>query len=135
MPDDDKIPSSLTAPWKRVLRCLRSCRPVEETADVITSALAATLREAGKGRLDAGAGYRSSSPEGSFAFQAMLWQVSRLRACLDREDPWHGLVLEYPELLDATPLTPTEVTDLYRSYIREWDQFPEAIQIGRTAAL
>jgi 7-cyano-7-deazaguanine synthase in queuosine biosynthesis len=90
---------------------------------------------AGKSRLDMGAAYRSSSLERSFALQAMLWQVSRLRACLDHEDPWRALVLEYPELLDTTPLTPTEVTCLYRSYIREWDQFPEELQIGRTAAL
>ena len=93
------------------------------------------LHAAGKPHLDARAGYRASSLEDSFALQAMLWQVSRLRACLDREDPWPALVLQFPELLDATPLTPTEVTDLYRSYVREWDEFPEALQIGRTAAL
>jgi hypothetical protein len=65
----------------------------------------------------------------------MHWQVSRLRACLDHEDSWHGLILEYPELLDTTPLTPTEVINLYRSYVQEWDDLPEALQIGRTAAL
>jgi 7-cyano-7-deazaguanine synthase in queuosine biosynthesis len=93
------------------------------------------LHAAGKSRLDGEAGYRSVSPERCFAFQAMLWQVSRLRSCLDGKDPWRALILEYPELLDATPLTPTEVIDLYRSYVREWDQFPQALQIGRTAAL
>jgi len=61
--------------------------------------------------------------------------VSRLRACLHREDPWSSLVLEYPELLDTSPLTPTEVINLCRSYVQEWDGFPEALQIGRTAAL
>jgi hypothetical protein len=44
MPDDDRIPTSLTAPWKRVLRYLRGQRPVEETADAVASAMAATLR-------------------------------------------------------------------------------------------
>ena len=93
------------------------------------------LHAAGKAHLDTGAKYRANSIEGSFAFQAMLWQVSRLRACLYREDPWHALVLEYPELLDTTPMAPTEVINLYRSYVQEWDDLPEALQIGRTAAL
>jgi 7-cyano-7-deazaguanine synthase in queuosine biosynthesis len=93
------------------------------------------LHAAGKSCLDIGAAYRSSSPERSFALQAMLWQVSRLRACLDRDDPWRALVLEYPELLDATPLALTEVIGLYRSYVREWDELPGTLQIGRTAAL
>lgn len=93
------------------------------------------LHAAGKAHLDTGAAYRPSSAEDSFALQAMLWQVSRLRACLDREDPWPRLVLQYPELLDATPLTPAEVIDLYRSYVRECGEVPEALQIGRTAAL
>ena len=44
VPDDDKIPSSLAAPWKRVLRCLRNRRPSEETVNAVTSALAATIR-------------------------------------------------------------------------------------------
>ena len=45
MPDDDRIPTSLTAPWKKVLRCLRSRRPAEETTDAVTTAMAATLRD------------------------------------------------------------------------------------------
>jgi hypothetical protein len=44
MPDDDRIPRSLTAPWKRVLRSLKNRRPAQETADAVTSALAATIR-------------------------------------------------------------------------------------------
>lgn len=44
MPDDDKIPTTLTAPWKKVLRCLRSRRPTEEATNAVTSAMAATLR-------------------------------------------------------------------------------------------
>lgn len=68
---------------------------------------------------------------------------SRVRGCaaarahgrLDGDDPWSALILQYPELLDATPLTPTEVIDLYRSHVREWDEFPEVLQIVRTAAL
>jgi hypothetical protein len=45
MPDDDRIPTSLTAPWKKVLRCLRSRRPAEETTDAVAAAMAATLRD------------------------------------------------------------------------------------------
>lgn len=65
----------------------------------------------------------------------MLWQATRLRDCLDHPDPWHGLILEYPEILDTAPLTSTEVISLYRSYVREWEGVPEALGIGRTVAL
>jgi hypothetical protein len=80
MPDDDRIPTSLTAPWKRVLRYLRGQRPVDETADAVASAMA--------------------------------------------------------ELLDTAPLAPAEVIGLCRSYVKEWEDLPEAFrpQIGRTAA-
>jgi hypothetical protein len=44
MPDDDRIPKTLTGPWKKVLRCLRNRRPADETADAVTTALAATIR-------------------------------------------------------------------------------------------
>jgi Queuosine biosynthesis protein QueC len=93
------------------------------------------LHAAGRDDLDAGAGYRASTLERSFELQAMLWQVSRLRACLDQADPWRALVFEYPELLDTVPLTPVEVTSLYRSYVQEWEDLPEAFRSGRTAAL
>lgn len=45
MPDDDRIPKSLTAPWKKVLRHLRSRRPADETTDAVAAAMAATLRD------------------------------------------------------------------------------------------
>jgi hypothetical protein len=44
MPDDDRIPKTLTAPWKKVLRCLRNRRPEDETTDAVTTAIVATLR-------------------------------------------------------------------------------------------
>jgi 7-cyano-7-deazaguanine synthase in queuosine biosynthesis len=95
------------------------------------------LHAAGKAHLDDQAGYRASSPEKSLEFQVMAWQVSRLRDCLGQPDPWSALVSEYPELVDTAPLTPTEVVRLYRSYVQEWEDLPEAFrpQIGRTAAL
>jgi len=93
------------------------------------------LHAAGKSALDLAAGYRTTSPVGSLDYQAMLWQVARLRSCLDDPDPWHGLVREYPEVLDTAPLTSTEVTNLYRSYVQEWQGLPESFEIGRTAAL
>lgn len=94
------------------------------------------LHAAGKAHLDAEAGYRASLLGESLGFQVMAWQVSRLRDCLAQPDPWNALVREYPELLDTAPLTPTEVVSLYRSYVQEWEDLPEALrpQIGRTAA-
>jgi 7-cyano-7-deazaguanine synthase in queuosine biosynthesis len=95
------------------------------------------LHAAGKAYLDAGAAYRVSSLERSFELQVMRWQETRLHDCLKQSDPWNALILEFPEVLDTAPLTPTEVVGLYRSYVQEWEDLPEAFrpQIGRTAAL
>jgi Queuosine biosynthesis protein QueC len=88
------------------------------------------LYAAGRTDLDAAASYRVSSPEDSFTFQAMKWQVVRLRACLDRPEPWAGLVSEFPEVLDTAPLAPAEVISLYRSYVREWEGLDGVSEIG-----
>jgi 7-cyano-7-deazaguanine synthase in queuosine biosynthesis len=95
------------------------------------------LHAAGKAHLDAGAGYRGSPLEESLGLRVMRWQEARLRDCLEQQDPWSALVLEFPEVLDTAPLTPTEVVGLYRSYVQEWEHLPEAFrpQIGRKAAL
>lgn len=88
------------------------------------------LQAAGMAELDAAATYRTSSPGGSAALQAMLWQVARLRAGLAQPGPWPGLILEFPEVLDTAPLTPTEVISLYRSYVQEWEGLEGASGIG-----
>jgi hypothetical protein len=44
MPDDDRIPRSLTGAWRRVLRSLQGRQPADRTASTVVSALAATLR-------------------------------------------------------------------------------------------
>jgi hypothetical protein len=46
MPDDDRVPTYLTARWRKVLRCLQGRESAERTADAVTGALAATLRTA-----------------------------------------------------------------------------------------
>ncbi len=61
---------------------------------------------------------------------AMLWQVTRLRACLAQPDPWIGLVSEFPEILDTAPLAPTDVISLYRSYVREWEGLEATSETG-----
>src|SRR5487761_622355 len=88
------------------------------------------LHAAGRADLDAAASYRTSSLVHSVAFQAMLWQVTRLRACLAQPDPWIGLVSEFPEILDTAPLTPTDVISLYRSYVREWEGLEASSETG-----
>lgn len=45
VPDDDRFSRYLTAPWRKVLRCLQGRSSVEETADAVTSAVAATIRD------------------------------------------------------------------------------------------
>lgn len=53
-----------------------------------------------------------------------------------------GLVSEFPEILDAGSVERTDVINLYRSYVREWDSVLDGPWIsgrpwhrGRTAAL
>jgi hypothetical protein len=46
MPDDDRIPTYLTARWRKVLWCLQGRESAERTVDAVTGALAATLRSA-----------------------------------------------------------------------------------------
>jgi hypothetical protein len=237
MPDDDRIPTSLTAPWKKVLRYLRSGRSAEDTTDAVTAAMAATLRDvhgvpglpdiarrmqeaAASGavehsRVPGSAGARQHVPtdvaeraaagfaatmrselalvspgtaalmlakrviaglayhygldrigpllaaEGAYTTRELqdlfadilaseqvsklakrllarpTGQESQLRDCLAQQDPWSALVLEFPEVLDTAPLTPMEVVGLYRSYVQEWEDLPEAFrpQNGRAAAL
>lgn len=55
-----------------------------------------------------------------FNINAMIWQVTRLRACLDDPEPWRRMVSEFPELTSATGLTQQEVVRLYRAYVEEW---------------
>jgi 7-cyano-7-deazaguanine synthase in queuosine biosynthesis len=88
------------------------------------------LHAAGRADLDAAASYRTSSPVHSVAFQAMAWQVTRLRACLAQGDPWISLISEFPEILDTAPLAPTDVISLYRSYVREWESLEATSETG-----
>ena len=55
-----------------------------------------------------------------FNLNAMIWQVTRMRACLDNPEPWRRMVSEFPELIDVTSLTQQEVVRLYRVYVEEW---------------
>ncbi|MGH3300991.1 MAG: 7-cyano-7-deazaguanine synthase [Streptosporangiaceae bacterium] len=61
-----------------------------------------------------------------FNLNAMLWQATRLRACLNDRDPWQRLISEFPELIDVTQLTNEEVVSLYRAYVQEWDSYERA---------
>jgi hypothetical protein len=75
------------------------------------------------GRLDADAAtaYRTRNPAGSEELTAMTWQLDRLASALADRVPWHGLVSEFPPVLDTSPLAPAEVVRLYRAYVREWE--------------
>jgi hypothetical protein len=44
MPDCDRIPTYLAAPWRKVFRYLQGRESAERTAEAVSSALAATLR-------------------------------------------------------------------------------------------
>jgi 7-cyano-7-deazaguanine synthase in queuosine biosynthesis len=79
------------------------------------------LHAAGRADADAATSYRDQSPAAKDSMKAMAWQVERLREALGRRDPWHGLVSEFPPILDAGLLNPAEVIRLYRAYVQEWD--------------
>jgi 7-cyano-7-deazaguanine synthase in queuosine biosynthesis len=79
------------------------------------------LHAAGRADADTTTSYRDRSPAAKESVKAMAWQVERLRDSLGKPDPWQGLVSEFPPILDAGPLTPSEVIRLYRAYVREWD--------------
>ena len=63
-----------------------------------------------------------------FNLNAMIWQVTRMRACLDSPEPWRHMVSEFPELLDVTSLTQQEVVRLYRAYVEEWSSNKDALR-------
>lgn len=63
-----------------------------------------------------------------FNVNAMHWQVARLRASLDDQEPWRRLISEFPELIDVTQLTNEEVVRLYRAYVDEWHSYEHAAQ-------
>jgi 7-cyano-7-deazaguanine synthase in queuosine biosynthesis len=67
-----------------------------------------------------------------FNVNAMLWQVTRLRACLEGPEPWRQLISEFPELINVTQVTPEEVVRLYRAYVKEWETYEHA---ARAASL
>jgi 7-cyano-7-deazaguanine synthase in queuosine biosynthesis len=63
-----------------------------------------------------------------FNINAMIWQVTRMRACLDSPEPWRRLVSEFPALIDVTSLTHEEVVRLYRTYVEEWGSSEDAVR-------
>jgi len=80
-----------------------------------------SLHASGRSDADAATSYRTRSPAATDSLKAMVWQLERLRGALGKHDPWHGLVSEFPPILDVGPLAPTEVIRLYRAYVQEWD--------------
>jgi hypothetical protein len=80
-----------------------------------------SLLAAGRFDADAATGYRTRDPGGSEGLTAMTWQLDRLASALADQVPWHGLVSEFPPVLDTSPLAPAEVVRLYRAYMREWE--------------
>lgn len=63
-----------------------------------------------------------------FNLHAMIWQVTRMQACLESPEPWRRLVSEFPELIDVTSLTQQEVVRLYRAYVQEWSSIEDAVR-------
>lgn len=63
-----------------------------------------------------------------FNINAMIWQVTRMRACLDGTGPWRRMVNEFPELIEVTGPTQQEMVRLYRAYTEEWRANEDAVR-------
>ncbi len=63
-----------------------------------------------------------------FNLNAMIWQATRMRACLESPEPWQRIVSEFPDLIHVTSLTQQEVVRLYRAYVQEWSSNEDAVR-------
>jgi hypothetical protein len=82
--------------------------------------------------------YRTRSPAGSSSLAAMTWQLERLRDCLNKTDPWQGIVSEFPPIMEVERVTPAQLIRLYGAYAREWEAVDLAsfrLKSDRSAAL
>lgn len=66
--------------------------------------------------------YRTRSPAGATSLAAMTWQLERLRDCLNTQDPWQGIVSEFPPIIDVERIAPAQLIRLYGAYVREWEE-------------
>lgn len=141
MPDDDKLPRSLSARWQRALKAFRAGESQEAIEHHVAKAAAETLRRThgipelpalgSQMYLDAATGcgaYKRRGHDREFNRNAMIWQVTRMRACLDSPEPWQRMVSEFPDLIDVTSLTQQEVVRLYRAYVQEWSSHEDIVR-------
>jgi hypothetical protein len=80
-----------------------------------------SLLAAGRFDADAATSYRTRNPRDSEGLMAMTWQLDRFASALADRSPWHGIVSEFPPVLDTSPVAPAEVVRLYRAYVGEWE--------------
>lgn len=82
--------------------------------------------------------YRTRLPAGTSSLAAMTWQLERLRDCLNKPDPWQGIVSEFPPIMDVECVAPAQLTRLYGAYVRDWEAVDLAsfrLRGDRSAAL
>ena len=72
--------------------------------------------------------YERRGHDREFNLNAMIWQVTRMRACLDSPQPWQRMVSEFPDLIDVISLTQQEMVRLYRAYVEEWSSHEDAVR-------
>jgi 7-cyano-7-deazaguanine synthase in queuosine biosynthesis len=65
--------------------------------------------------------YRRRSPDGASTLAAMIWQLERLRDCLNTTNQWQSIVSEFPPIMDVECIAPAQLTRLYGAYVREWE--------------
>jgi 7-cyano-7-deazaguanine synthase in queuosine biosynthesis len=97
--------------------------PGRAQCGVCTSCLLRRQSLVAGGRADADklTSYRCSSPAGASTLAAMIWQLERLRDCLNTTDQWQSIVSEFPPIMDVESIAPAQLTRLYGAYVREWE--------------
>ena len=108
-----------------------------------------SIHAAGLGRYDRADGYRHDvlskettlNQKQIYGLATTAYQVDKLRRCLDSQNPWKSLTIEFPklaitcaELVTRKGLDYGDTVDkflsLFRSYVREWESFPANIRIA-----
>lgn len=72
--------------------------------------------------------YRSRADATTRGLAAMLWQVSRLQACLTGFDPQIALIDDFPELTHSARFLPIDdLVRMFSAYIGEWPAFADSL--------
>ncbi|HEX6339925.1 7-cyano-7-deazaguanine synthase [Umezawaea sp.] len=72
--------------------------------------------------------YRKNATASTEGLVAMLWQASRMQACLEADAPWSALIDEFPALTRTAGLVSREtLASMFATYTQEWPIFMDSL--------